>query len=490
MKNIKYKDLREFIKTLEQEKELKKIYLKIDPILEITEIADRTINKNGPALLFKYPKNSKIPLLCNLFGTTKRVAMAMGKNSIADLKEIGEVIAFIKGPELPKNFHDFLKKIPHIKKILNMPLKKTKKGYCQEEIIQGKEVDLSELPILRCWPKDIAPLITFGLTVTKGPYKNRQNLGIYRQQVIDKNKLIIRWLPQRGGALDFKEWCDKYPNINFPMSIVLGADPATIISAVTPIPDFLSEYSFAGLLRGKKTEVVKCISNNLEVCSRSEIVLEGYIKQNEVSLEGPFGDHTGYYNETELFPVFTVTHITKRQNAIYHTTYTGKFPDEPSVLSLCLNEVFIPILKKQFPEIIDFYLPPEACSYRIAVVKIKKKYSGHSKYIMMGIWSYLKQFMYTKFIIVCDEDINIRDWKDVVWAISTRVDPIRDTMFIKNTTIDYLDFSSPINGLGSKVGIDATNKFKEETNRIWGTPITKDINIIKYIDSIWDKLKI
>lgn len=491
MKNIiKYKDLRDFISILETKGHLKKIYLEVDPILEITEISDRTIKKNGPALLFKKPKLSKIPLLCNLFGTTTRVAMAMGKQNIEELKEIGKILSFIKEPELPNSFRDFIEKVPFFKKILYMPLKKVKKAYCQEEIFQGKEVDLSTLPIMQCWPKDVSRIITFGLTVTKGPNKKRQNLGVYRQQVIDKNKLIMRWLPQRGGALDFQEWCKINPGIKFPVAVVLGADPATIISAVTPIPDTLSEYAFAGLLRGEKTEVVKCISNDLEVFARAEIILEGYIDQDEKFLEGPHGDHTGYYNESEIFPVFTVTHITKRNNAIYHSTYTGRGPDEPSVLSMSLNELFIPIIQKQFPEILDFYLPPEACSYRLALVRIKKQYIGHAKQVMMGIWSYLKQFMYTKFIIICDEDIDIRNWKDVVWSIVTRLDPARDTVCIKDTPIDYLDFASPIAGLGSKMGLDATNKWKGESNRSWGVPITKDYKTINRINEIWDKLLI
>lgn len=490
MNNTKYKDLREFISILEKKNNLKRISVEVDPILEITEIADRTIRKNGPALYFEKTKNSNMPLLCNLFGSTERVAMAMGKKKFSDLKKIGKILSFIKEPELPSNFRDFLKKIPHLKKILYMPLKKTKKAPCQEEIFQGKNIDLSKYPIMKCWPKDANRLINFGLTVTQGPNKKRQNLGIYRQQVIDKNKLIMRWLPQRGGALDFKEWCIRYPGINFPVSVILGADPATIISAVTPIPDNLSEYSFAGLLRGKKTEVVKCISNNLEVSARAEIVLEGYINPNETCSEGPHGDHTGYYNEIETFPVFTVTHITQRHNAIYHSTYTGKYPDEPSILSMSLNELFIPIIQKQFPEILDFYLPPEACSYRLAIVKIKKQYIGHAKQVMMGIWSYLKQFIYIKLIVICDEDIDIRSWENVIWSIVTRLDPKRDTICIQNTPIDYLDFASPISGLGSKMGFDATNKWKGETKRLWGNPIIQDSKIINYINDIWEKLKI
>lgn len=489
-KFIKYKDLREFITLLKQEKDLKEISLEIDPILEITEITHRTIQINGPALFFKNTKNSKIPILCNLFGTSKRVAMAMGQPNFKSLKKIGEMLALIKEPEVPNNFSELLKNIKYFKRILYMPLKRVKKALCQEEIIQGKDVDLYSLPIMKCWPKDISNLITFGITITKGPNQKRQNLGIYRQQIINKNKLIMRWLPQRGGALDFKNWCLSYPGISFPVSVIIGADPATIISAVTPIPNTLSEYSFAGLLRGKKTEVVKCISNELEVSARAEIILEGYIDQNETALEGPHGDHTGYYNEKEKFPVFTVTHITKRHDAIYHSTYTGRPPDEPSILSMSLNELFIPIIQKKFPEILDFYLPPEACSYRLAIVKIKKQYIGHAKQIIIAIWSYIKQFLYTKFIIICDEDIDIRNWKDVLWSIVTRVDPIKDTIVIENSPIDYLDFTSSISGLGTKIGLDATNKWNGETSRNWGVPIIQDANIISKINSIWESLGI
>ncbi|TCJ97868.1 3-octaprenyl-4-hydroxybenzoate decarboxylase [Volucribacter psittacicida] len=490
MTNIKYKNLRDFIALLEQQGELKRITQEIDPYLEMTEISDRTLRAGGPALLFENPKGFDIPVLCNLFGTAKRVALGMGQQDTQALRELGKLLAFLKEPEPPKGFKQFMGQLPQWKQVLNMPTKVLSKADCQQIIWQDEQVDLYRLPIMQCWKDDIAPLITWGLTITKGPYKSRQNLGIYRQQLIGKNKLIMRWLSHRGGALDFQEWQQANPNQPFPVSVALGADPATILSAVTPIPDSLSEYAFAGLLRGNKTEVVKSISNDLQVPASAEIVLEGYIDPHEQALEGPYGDHTGYYNEQEYFPVFTVTHITMRQNPIYHSTYTGRPPDEPAVLGEALNEVFIPILQKQFPEIVDFYLPPEGCSYRLAVVTMKKQYAGHAKRVMMGVWSFLRQFMYTKFVIVCDDDINARDWKDVIWAITTRCDPARDLTLVENTPIDYLDFASPIAGLGSKMGIDATNKWQGETQREWGTPIKKDPEVVKHIDQIWDELGI
>jgi len=364
------------------------------------------------------------------------------------------------------------------------------KGQCQENVIEGDDVDLNKLPIQTCWPKDVAPLITWGLVITKGPTRERQNLGIYRQQLLDKNKLIMRWLSQRGGALDFKDWCETNPGKPFPVSVALGADPATTLAAVTPIPDSLSEYAFAGLLRGQKTKVCKCLGNDLQVPENAEIILEGVIHPDEIAEEGPYGDHTGYYNEVETFPVFTVEKITHRNNPIYHSTYTGKPIDEPAVLGVALNEVFVPLLQQQFSEIVDFYLPPEACSYRMAIVSMKKKYPGHAKRVMMGVWSFLRQFMYTKFVIVVDDDINIRDWKEVIWALSTRVDPTRDTSLIDNTPIDYLDFASPISGLGSKMGIDATNKHPGETDREWGDPIVMSDEVIAKIDAIWSELGI
>ncbi|WP_314186464.1 4-hydroxy-3-polyprenylbenzoate decarboxylase [Aggregatibacter kilianii] len=487
---MKYKDLRDFLALLESKGELKRISQEIDPYLEMTEISDRTLRAGGPALLFENPKGFDIPVLCNLFGTPKRVALGMGQEEVSALREVGKLLAFLKEPEPPKGFKELWQTLPQYKQVLNMPTKVLSKADCQQIVLSGDEVDLYQLPIMQCWKDDVAPLITWGLTITKGPNKKRQNLGIYRQQLIGKNKLIMRWLSHRGGALDFQEWQQAHPNEPFPVSVALGADPATILAAVTPVPDSLSEYAFAGLLRGTKTEVVKSISNELEVPAGAEIVLEGYIDPKETALEGPYGDHTGYYNEQEYFPVFTVTHITMRHKPIYHSTYTGRPPDEPAVLGEALNEVFIPILQKQFPEIVDFYLPPEGCSYRLAVVSMKKQYAGHAKRVMMGVWSFLRQFMYTKFVIVCDDDINIRDWKDVIWAMTTRCDPARDTTMIEHTPIDYLDFASPIAGLGSKMGIDATNKWTGETTREWGTPIKKDPEIVKRIDDIWPSLGI
>ncbi|MCJ8352274.1 4-hydroxy-3-polyprenylbenzoate decarboxylase [Moritella sp.] len=487
---MKYKDLRDFIALLESKGELKRIHQEIDPYLEMTEICDRTLKAGGPALLFENPKGHTMPVLGNLFGTPDRVAMGMGRESVSELREVGEWLAYLKEPEPPKGFKELMEKVPIFKQVLNMPTKRLRKAPCQEIVLTGDDVDLSQIPIQHCWPGDVAPLITWGLTITQGPYKKRQNLGIYRQQVLSKNKLIMRWLSHRGGALDFKEFQELHPGENYPVSVALGADPATILGAVTPVPDSLSEYAFAGLLRGSRTEVVKSISNDLDVPAGAEIILEGYIAPGEMAEEGPYGDHTGYYNETDSFPVFTVTHITMRKDAIYHSTYTGRPADEPAVLGVALNEVFVPILKKQYPEIVDFYLPPEGCSYRMAIVTIKKQYPGHAKRVMLGVWSFLRQFMYTKFVIVCDDDINARDWNDVIWAITTRMDPARDTTLIENTPIDYLDFASPVSGLGSKMGMDATNKWPGETDREWGVPIVMDEKVKQRVDDLWDELGI
>ena len=487
---MKYKDLRDFIALLESKGELKRIHQEIDPYLEMTEICDRTLKAGGPALLFENPKGHTMPVLGNLFGTPDRVAMGMGRESVSELREVGQWLSYLKEPEPPKGFKELMEKVPVFKQVLNMPTKKLRKAPCQEIVLTGDDVDLSKIPVQHCWPGDVAPLITWGLTITQGPYKKRQNLGIYRQQVLSKNKVIMRWLSHRGGALDFKEFQELNPGENYPVSVALGADPATILGAVTPVPDTLSEYAFAGLLRGSRTEVVKSISNDLEVPAGAEIILEGYIAPGEMAEEGPYGDHTGYYNETDSFPVFTVTHITMRKDAIYHSTYTGRPADEPAVLGVALNEVFVPILQKQFPEIVDFYLPPEGCSYRMAVVTIKKQYPGHAKRVMLGVWSFLRQFMYTKFVIVCDDDINARDWNDVIWAITTRMDPARDTTMIEHTPIDYLDFASPVSGLGSKMGMDATNKWPGETDREWGEPIVMDEQVKKRVDDLWDELAI
>jgi 4-hydroxy-3-polyprenylbenzoate decarboxylase len=485
---MKYTDLRDFIDHLEQRGELKRISVEIDPILEMTEISDRVLRAGGPALLFENPKGSDIPVLTNLFGTAHRVALGMGEESVESLREVGQLLAYLKEPEPPKGMKDAWQKMPIFKQVLNMAPKVVKSAACQQHIIEAEDIDLSRYPIQHCWPEDIAPLITWGLVVTKGPHKPRQNMGIYRQQVIGKNRVIMRWLSQRGGALDFKEWQAEHSGEPFPVSVVLGCDPATILAAVTPIPDTLSEYAFAGLLRGSKTELVKCIGNDLQVPASAEIVLEGFIYPDDMADEGPYGDHTGYYNEVDQFPVFTIERITQRKAPIYHSTYTGRPPDEPAILGVALNEVFVPILQKQFPEIIDFYLPPEGCSYRMAVVSMKKQYPGHAKRVMMGIWSFLRQFMYTKFIIVVDDDVNIRDWNDVIWAITTRMDPSRDTTLIENTPIDYLDFASPVSGLGSKMGMDATNKLPGETDREWGRPIERDAEVVARVDNLWDLL--
>jgi 4-hydroxy-3-polyprenylbenzoate decarboxylase len=485
---MNFSNFRDFLDYLEQHGELKRISFPVNPYLEMTEIADRVLRSEGPALLFENPIGYDMPVLCNLFGTAKRVAMGMGRKDTSALREIGELLAFLREPDPPKGIRQFFNVLPKYKQVLNMPVKRRSSAPCQEMVFKDDDVDLTRLPIMHCWPDDVAPLLSWGLTITKGPYKERQNVGIYRLQLLGKNKLIMRWLSHRGGALDFAEWQQAHPNERFPVSVAIGADPATILGAVTPVPDTLPEYAFSGLLRGSRTEVVKSLSSDLDVPASAEIILEGYIDPNELASEGPYGDHTGYYNEVEQFAVFTVTHLTHRKDAIYHSTYTGRPPDESAIMGLALNEVFIPILQKQFPEIVDFYLPPEGCSYRIAIVTIKKQYPGHAKRIMMGVWSYLRQFMYTKFVIVCDDDINARDWKDVMWAISTRMDPQRDTTFIDNTPIDYLDFASPVSGLGSKMGLDATNKWSGETNREWGKIIKKDPKVIARIDEIWNEL--
>ena len=489
---MKYKDLRDFIEQLSKRGELKRVTLAVSPKLEMTEIGDRLLRAGGPAILFENPqegdKKYAIPVLANLFGTPDRVAMGMGEESVTALRDVGRVLALLKEPEPPKGMKDIGHLLSLAKSVWDMAPKVIKGAPCHEVVWEGADVDLGKLPIQTCWPGDVAPLVTWGLVVTRGPHKARQNLGIYRQQVLAHNKLIMRWLAHRGGALDFRDHCLAHPGQPFPIAVVLGCDPATILGAVTPVPDTLSEYQFAGLLRGSRTELTKCIGSNLQVPAYAEIVLEGHIHPDEIALEGPYGDHTGYYNEQETFPVFTVERITMRRNPIYHSTYTGKPPDEPAILGVALNEVFVPILQKQFAEIVDFYLPPEGCSYRMAVVSIRKQYAGHAKRIMFGVWSFLRQFMYTKFIIVVDEDIHIRDWKEVIWAITTRVDPSRDTLLVDNTPIDYLDFASPVSGLGSKMGIDATNKWPGETTREWGTPITMDAAVKAKVDEMWRDL--
>ncbi len=492
---MKYSDLRDFIAKLKQIGELAEVGVPVSPHLEMTELCDRTLRAGGPALLFTQPAGHWMPVLGNLFGTPKRVALGMGASDVSELRRIGQLLSVLKEPEPPKGLKDVLGLGSLVKAVWDMAPRELRSAPCQDIVWEASDVDLSQLPIQHCWPGDAAPLITWGLVITKGPHKKRQNLGIYRQQVIGRNKLIMRWLAHRGGALDFREHCLANPGQPYPVAVALGADPATILGAVTPVPDSLSEYQFAGLLRGSRTELVKAIGSELRVPASAEIVLEGHIYPDaahpsgyEHALEGPFGDHTGYYNEQDWFPVFTVDRITMRRDPIYHSTYTGKPPDEPAVLGVALNEVFVPLLQKQFSEITDFYLPPEGCSYRMAVVQMKKAYPGHAKRVMFGVWSFLRQFMYTKFIVVVDDDVDIRDWKEVIWAITTRVDPVRDTTMIDSTPIDYLDFASPVSGLGSKMGIDATNKWPGETSREWGRPITMPQAVKDRVDQLWQTL--
>ena len=513
---MEYTDLRDFMHQLEARGELKRVNTPLSPRLELTELADRVLRKGGPALLIERPETDgtrhPMPVLINLFGTPRRVALGMGEETPAALREIGRLLAYLKEPEPPRGLRDAWEKLPMLRQVLNMAPREVRSAPCQQIVLEGPDVDLAGIPVQTCWPGDAAPLITWGLVVTKGPTKTRQNLGIYRQQVIGPNATIMRWLAHRGGALDFRDHAMRAPGTPFPIAVALGADPATILGAVTPVPDSLSEYQFAGLLRGSKTELVRCIGSDLRVPASAEIVLEGSIRPDpdhsrtranaqrlswqgelppaactgyEMALEGPFGDHTGYYNEQDWFPVFTIDRITMRRGPIYHSTYTGKPPDEPAILGVALNEVFVPILQKQFPEIVDFYLPPEGCSYRMAIVSIRKQYPGHAKRVMFGVWSFLRQFMYTKFIVVVDDDIDTRDWKEVIWALTTRVDPTRDTTLVDNTPIDYLDFASPVSGLGSKMGIDATGKWPGETQREWGRPIEMDAAVKARIDEAW-----
>ena len=490
MSQPKYQDLRDFVAQLEQRGELKRIRAEIDPLLEMTEICDRTLRAGGPALLFEKPKGHAMPVLGNLFGTPQRVALGMGQDDVGALREVGRTLAYLKEPEPPTGLRDAVGKLPLVKQVLNMQPKVVSRAPCREQVFEGPDVDLGTLPVMTCWPEDAGPLITWPLVITRGPERKRQNLGIYRQQVIAKNKVIMRWLAHRGGALDFRDWKAAHPGEPFPIAVALGADPATILGAVTPVPDTLSEYAFAGLLRGAKTEVTDACGGRLQVPARAEIVLEGHIDPDETADEGPFGDHTGYYNEVDRFPVFTVTRLTHRNDPIYHSTYTGRPPDEPAVLGVALNEVFVPLLQRQFPEIVDFYLPPEGCSYRMAIVSMRKQYPGHAKRVLFGVWSFLRQFMYTKFVIVTDDDVDIRDWKDVVWALTTRMDPVRDTTLVENTPIDYLDFASPVAGLGGKMGLDATSKWPGETDREWGRPIRMDAGVRERIDALWDELDI
>ena len=491
-----YRDLREFMAQLEQLGELQRVTQPVSPHLEMTALCDRSLRAGGPALLFENPTGHRIPVLGNLFGSTRRVALGMGVNDISEMRKFGQVLASLKEPEAPRGFKEFVGLGSMVKTLWNMAPKELRSAACQDVVLEGNDVDLGQLPIQHCWPGDVAPLITWGLVITKGPNKSRQNLGIYRQQLLARNKVIMRWLPQRGGALDFREHGIAHPGEPYPVCVALGADPATILGAVTPVPDSLSEYQFAGLLRGSRTVLVKAIGSELRVPASAEIVLEGHIYPDanhpsgyEHALEGPYGDHTGYYNEQAAFPVFTIDRITQKRSPIYHSTYTGRPPDEPAMLGLAMNELFVPLLQRQYPEITDFYLPPEGCSYRMAVVQIKKSYPGHARRVMFGIWSFLRQFMYTKFIVVVDEDVNIRDWAEVIWAITTRVDPIRDTLLADNTPIDYLDFASPVSGLGSKMGIDATNKWPGETSREWGRPMAMDAAVAHNMEALWQSLQ-
>ena len=490
-----YRDLRDFVAQLEAAGELKRVHEPVSPHLEMTALCDRVLRAGGPALLFEHPTGHTTPVLANLFGTTARVARAMGVADVVELRRFGEVLARLKEPEAPRGLRKMAGLGDLVKSLWHMSPRELRHAPCQAVVVEGEDVDLEQLPIQHCWPGDVAPLITWGLVITQGPHKPRQNLGIYRQQVLSRNQLILRWLAHRGGAQDFREHGRLFPGQPYPVAVAIGADPATILGAVTPVPDSLSEYQFAGLLRGARTEVAPAIGVPLRVPATAEIVLEGHIHPDPAhpsgyqhTLEGPYGDHTGYYNERAEFPVFTVERITRRRDAIYHSTYTGKPPDEPAVLGVAMNELFIPLLQRQFPEIVDFYLPPEACSYRMAVVSIRKAYAGHARRVMMGVWSHLRQFMYTKFIVVVDEDIDVRDWKDVVWAMSTRMDPARDTLTIEHTPIDYLDFASPVSGLGSKMGLDATNKWPGETTREWGRVMTMDPAVRARMDALAEHL--
>ena len=495
MTQTHYRDLRDFMAQLEAAGELRRIAAPVSPHLEMTALADRVLRAGGPALLFENPTGHRMPVLANLFGTPQRVARALGVAGLTEIRAFGEVLASLKEPEPPRGMKDLWGRRELVKTLWSMAPSTVRRPPCQELVIEGDDVDLSRLPIQHCWPGDVAPLVTWGLTITRGPHKRRQNLGIYRQQVIGKNQLIMRWLSHRGGALDFAEHCRQHPGQPYPVAVAIGADPATILGAVTPVPDTLSEYQFAGLLRGARTEVADALGVPLQVPAQAEIVLEGHIHPDashqsgwQHALEGPYGDHTGYYNECAEFPVFTVERITQRRDAIYHSTYTGKPPDEPAMLGLALNELFVPLLQRAFPEIVDFYLPPEACSYRMAVVSIKKAYAGHARRVMMGVWSHLRQFLYTKFVVIVDDDIDVRDWKEVIWAMTTRMDPVRDTMLIANTPIDYLDFASPVSGLGGKMGLDATNKWPGETQREWGRTMAMDAAVKARMDTLADDL--
>jgi 4-hydroxy-3-polyprenylbenzoate decarboxylase len=491
-----YRSLRDFVERLERDGRLVRVSHPISPVLEMTEIQTRLLAEQGPAVLFENVVRADgsrydMPVLINLFGTVERVAWGMDREP-HQLREVGETLAFLRQPEPPGGFREAMEMLPLLRTVMTMKPRSVSRAPCQEVVLQGADIDLDALPIQTCWPGEPAPLITWPLVVTRGPSGAREdgfNLGIYRMQKLGRAKAIMRWLKHRGGAQHHQRWkAEKREPL--PAAVVLGADPGTILAAVTPVPDTLSEYQFAGLLRGRKLDLVDCKTVPLKVPAEAEIILDGYVSLNETAPEGPYGDHTGYYNEQDWFPVFTVERITHRRQPIYHSTYTGKPPDEPAVLGLALNEVFVPLLKRQFPEITDFYLPPEGCSYRLAVVSIRKQYPGHAKRILFGLWSVLRQFMYTKFIVVVDEDIDVRSWPEVIWAMTTRMDPVRDTVLVDNTPIDYLDFASPVSGLGGKMGLDATNKWPAETPREWGRPIHMDEDTKRKVDAMWSQLGI
>jgi 4-hydroxy-3-polyprenylbenzoate decarboxylase len=497
---MSYKSLRDFISRLEAERELVRVREPVSTVLEMTEIQTRLLAEGGPAVLFEKPvgadgKPAAMPVLVNLFGTVKRVAMGVTMGGVErrdakSLREVGELMATLRQPEPPRSFREAMDLLPLARTAMSMREKTVSSPACQQIVWRGDEIDLGKLPIQTCWPGEPAPLITWPLIVTKGPSDKREdnyNLGIYRMQVTGKNQTLMRWLKHRGGAQHHARW-GKEKAAPFPAAAVIGADPGTILAAVTPVPDTLSEYQFAGLLRGQRVELADCVSQPLKVPAEAEIVIEGEVSLSEYRDEGPYGDHTGYYNSVEQFPVFHITAITMRRDPIYLSTFTGRPPDEPSVLGEALNEIFIPLLQQQFPEIVDFWLPPEGCSYRIAVVSMKKAYPGHAKRVMMAVWSYLRQFMYTKWVIVVDDDIDARNWKDVMWALSTRMDPARDITLVENTPIDYLDFASPESGLGSKIGLDATNKWPPETKREWGRKMRMDDEIVRTVSEKWPRL--
>ena len=479
-------DLRSFLQHLSRHRQLLEIDAPVDPVLESTTLSLRALREGGPALLMNKAVGSPHAMLGNLFGHRRRIELAIGDRPLASLHELGQLLASLKEPRWPSSLREALHSWPELAQLAHVAPRQVDDAAFCEQVYEGDQVDLGRLPIQHCWPEDAGRLITFGLVITRGVHQRRQNLAIYRQQVIGRNRVIMRWLAHRGGAQDYASWQQAWPDRPFPVLVAIGADPATMLAAVAPVPDTLSEYEFAGLLRGARSRLWRSQATGLDAPAGAEILLEGVIHPGDTALEGPFGDHTGYYNAQGTFPVLTVERMYLRHDAIYHGSYMGRSPhDEPSVLSMALNDIFVPILQKVFPEIVDFYLPPEACSYRVAVVSIRKQYPGHARRIMMGIWSYLRQFTYTKFVIVTDEDIDVRDWSQVIWAISTRVDPVRDSVLIDKTPIDYLDFSSPTPNLGSKLGLDATNKWPAETTRTWSKPIQLDARVEKRVDALW-----